>query len=216
MSQFSQSSFDDPDAQPPNLIGHYAGFATRAIALVIDYLIILLLLFVIAWFINSLPNLFNFQRINLRWLNSLVILVSSVAFTVVFIYGYFSIFWYLTGQTLGNAVMGIRVIRKNGRRVGFLRSLVRCIGYLLAFIPLGLGFLWVLGDDRRQGWHDKLAGTYVIYAWEARPNEGFISQEFLSRLPHRLVQYIKLPPQSQSTQSESPPASDGQNLAKIG
>ena len=216
MSQFSQSSFDDPDAQPPNLIGHYAGFATRAIALVIDYLIILLLLFVIAWFINSLPNLFNFQRINLRWLNSLVILVSSVAFTVVFIYGYFSIFLYLTGQTLGNAVMGIRVIRKNGRRVGFLRSLVRCIGYLLAFIPLGLGFLWVLGDDRRQGWHDKLAGTYVIYAWEARPNERFLSQEFQSHLPHRLVKHIKLPPPNQSIQSESLPASDGQNIAKIG
>jgi len=211
-----KNSFDSPDGQPPNLVGHYAGFASRAIALVIDYLIILLLLYIIVWFINSIPGLFNIQSINLRWLNSLVILISTTIFTIAFIYGYFSIFWYLTGQTLGNAFMGIRVVRTNGRRIGFLRSLVRLIGYILAFIPLGLGFLWVLGDDRRQGWHDKLSGTYVIYAWDARPNEGLVSQEFQSHLPARLVKHLKLPPQNQSPQSESGSSSAVNKPSKIG
>ena len=216
MTVDTNNSFDSPDGQPPNLVGHYAGFASRAIALIIDYLIILLLLYIIVWFINSVPDMFNTQSINLRWLNSLVILISSTIFTIAFIWGYFSIFWFLTGQTLGNAVMGIRVIRTNGRRIGFLRSLVRLIGYILAFIPLGLGFLWVLGDDRRQGWHDKLSGTYVIYAWDSRPNERFVSQEFQSHLPARLAKHLKLPPQSQSSQSESGPSSAVKNTSKIG
>ena len=215
MSEYLDNSFDDPDSQPPNLVGHYAGFASRAIALVIDYLIILLLLFIMVWFINSIPNLLNLQVINLNWLNSTVIFVSSTAFTLIIIYTYFNFFWFLTGQTLGNAVMGIRVVRTNGRRVGFLRGLVRSIGYLLAFIPLGLGFLWVLGDDRRQGWHDKLAGTYVIYAWEARPNERFLSQSFQSHLPTRLAKYLRLPPQIQSNRTEPVPSSGIQSSKPI-
>ena len=215
MSEYLDNSFDDPDSQPPNLVGHYAGFASRAIALVIDYLIILLLLFIMVWFINSIPNLLNLQVINLNWLNSTVIFVSSTAFTLIIIYTYFNFFWFLTGQTLGNAVMGIRVVRTNGRRVGFLRGLVRSIGYLLAFIPLGLGFLWVLGDDRRQGWHDKLAGTYVIYAWEARPNERFLSQSFQSHLPTRLAKYLRLHAQIQSNRTEPVPSSGIQSSKPI-
>jgi uncharacterized RDD family membrane protein YckC len=37
-----------------------------------------------------------------------------------------------------------------------------------------LGFLWILIDNRRQGWHDKMAGTCVIYNWPARPDENFL------------------------------------------
>jgi len=43
----------------------------------------------------------------------------------------------------------------------------RYFGYFLASIPLGLGLLWVAFDKRKQGWHDKLAGTVVIR--ETRP-----------------------------------------------
>jgi uncharacterized RDD family membrane protein YckC len=38
-----------------------------------------------------------------------------------------------------------------------------------------LGFFWILIDDRRQGWHDKIAGTLVIYTWEAHHEERFLS-----------------------------------------
>jgi uncharacterized RDD family membrane protein YckC len=46
-------------------------------------------------------------------------------------------------------------------------ALRRFIGYFISGI-LFLGFLWVLLDSRRQGWHDKIAGTFVIYSWEAK------------------------------------------------
>jgi uncharacterized RDD family membrane protein YckC len=39
-----------------------------------------------------------------------------------------------------------------------------------------LGFLWIFVDRRRQGWHDKIANTYVIYTWAAKPDERFLAK----------------------------------------
>jgi hypothetical protein len=50
----------------------------------------------------------------------------------------------------------------NGQNLKFWRSTRRAIGDLLAALPLFVGFLWVLVDDRRQGWHDKLADSIVV------------------------------------------------------
>ena len=77
--------------------------------------------------------------------------------------GYPVVFWVLLGQTPGKLLMGVRIARTNGKRLTIGRALLRYLGYWLSAIPLGLGFLWVLVDDQRQCWHDKLADTYVIY-----------------------------------------------------
>ena len=73
--------------------------------------------------------------------------------------------------------MGLRVVTVKGERVKPLRAVFRYLGYILAALPLFLGFAWILVDDRRQGWHDKLSGTYVIYTWAARPDERFLAEE---------------------------------------
>jgi uncharacterized RDD family membrane protein YckC len=70
--------------------------------------------------------------------------------------------------------MGVRVVRLDGHSMGIRRSIVRYIGYFISLFSLTLGFLWVLWDDRRQGWQDKLARTCVVYAWEAVPDERFL------------------------------------------
>jgi uncharacterized RDD family membrane protein YckC len=49
--------------------------------------------------------------------------------------------------------------------------LLRLVGYALSIIPFGIGFLCCLWDDRRHGWHDKLAGTCVIYWRRSRVTE---------------------------------------------
>ena len=67
-----------------------------------------------------------------------------------------------------------RTLAKADRRTALLRAAARLFGYLVCVLSLGLGFLWVLVDSRRQGWHDKLANTVVVYAWEAREDEGFV------------------------------------------
>ena len=70
---------------------------------------------------------------------------------------------------IGPYAMGLRVVRLNGKRMTFWSSLVRWVGYMVSFATLGLGFLWVLWDDRRQGFADKLAKTVVVYS--GRPSK---------------------------------------------
>jgi uncharacterized RDD family membrane protein YckC len=85
-------------------------------------------------------------------------------------------FWTLTGQTPGMTLMGLRVVTTDGHYVSLGRSVRRLIGYFVSALVLWLGFLWILVDDRRQGWHDKIAGTCVVYNWSARPDETFFKK----------------------------------------
>ncbi|ELK44024.1 hypothetical protein D478_00315 [Brevibacillus agri BAB-2500] len=73
--------------------------------------------------------------------------------------------WW-TGQTLGKLITGIRVISARQSR-GNLSSgqviLREVIGKFLSTLPFGLGYLWVAWNPQKQGWHDLLAKTYVVY-----------------------------------------------------
>jgi uncharacterized RDD family membrane protein YckC len=185
--------FDDPDAEPPNLQGHYAGLFTRVAAFVIDALIIAIALAMIPWITEILLNSIGIGSFTTNWMTGIQRLLASGVFATLFTYAYYAFFWFFAGMTIGNAVLGIRIIRTNGKRVGPFRALLRLIGYIIALIPFGLGFFWILIDNRRQGWHDKLAGTCAVYAWEARPEEKFYTPGFLKKLPRAVLDQIRLP-----------------------
>ncbi len=72
------------------------------------------------------------------------------------------VFWWLRGQTPGKWLLGLRVVALGGGKVGLGRAVIRFVGYLLSALPFYLGFLWILGSERR-GFHDRLAGTEVVY-----------------------------------------------------
>jgi uncharacterized RDD family membrane protein YckC len=93
---------------------------------------------------------------------------------------YFVGFWAKSGQTVGNDLMGIKVVRKDGEAPGWGWAFVRYIGYIISGLALSLGFIWILFDKRRQGWHDKLAGTYVIdaeYAFTDADKVNFVPDD---------------------------------------
>jgi uncharacterized RDD family membrane protein YckC len=194
LSSNSEIDFDNPDAQVPNLIGHYAGFTSRAVAFTIDTLIMSSILIAIPWLLQLLIDTISLNLF-LRELpiNQVIFFFTTIVFRVIFIYAYYAFFWFFTGQTPGKSLMGVRVIRKDGRRLGPLMSLFRMFGYVISALLLGAGYLWVLVDDRRQGFHDKIAGTFVVYAWEARPDEGFVSPDHVSRYSQKFRDYLKLP-----------------------
>lgn len=75
---------------------------------------------------------------------------------------YFAGFWATTGQTLGKMALGIKVISVDGSPVSWGKALLRYLGYIISSLILALGFIWVAFDPQRQGWHDKIAGTYVV------------------------------------------------------
>lgn len=77
--------------------------------------------------------------------------------------GYYIYFWGTTGQTIGHKLMNLRVIRTDGTPLTMGNAAMRYVGMVISIIPLFLGLLWVLFDANKQGWHDKIAGTYVVH-----------------------------------------------------
>ena len=68
-----------------------------------------------------------------------------------------------TGRSPGKWLLGMRVVREDGRSANFLIMLMReWIGKFISGMFFGLGYLWILFDRDRQGWHDKLLNTYVV------------------------------------------------------
>lgn len=75
---------------------------------------------------------------------------------------YFTGMWAWKGTTIGGIVLGLKVVRLDGRPATFLVSLVRALAAAFSMIVLFLGFLWIAWDPEKQGWHDKIAGTVVL------------------------------------------------------
>ena len=69
--------------------------------------------------------------------------------------------------TLGKRVMRLRVTASDGERLGWGRAFSRNCTKMLSFLPLALGLVWAAFDKRKQGWHDKIAGTLV---WKYQPS----------------------------------------------
>lgn len=167
----------------PSLQGQYAGFISRATALIIDLLIVLLISTVVTLgtvaFLNFLgiDGFLEEQLPERQTLATLVRFLTALGGFGFIALVYSTIMTTITGGlSIGRALMGVRVVRLDGLPIGYLRSIGRYLAFIyLALLPLGLGLLWVLVDDRRQGWHDKVARTCVIYDWPAHETTGVIS-----------------------------------------
>ena len=87
--------------------------------------------------------------------------VSTVLGIVYYVY-----FWssYGKGQTLGSRALNIRVVKTDGSYLDLLGAFLRYIGLVISVICLFIGVIWAAFDVQKQGWHDKIAGTYVVKA----------------------------------------------------
>ena len=75
---------------------------------------------------------------------------------------YFTYFHSATGQSIGKGLLKIKAIQTSGEPLNFKIAFIRWGGYFISGLAMYLGFLWVLFDKNKQGWHDKIAGTYVV------------------------------------------------------
>ena len=137
----------DPDAEPgpvplaPGEIIEYVDFSVRFIAWTFDISLFL----VVGFFMLFL------ERPELELLNFILFVFYQLASTA------------LWGRTPGKMFVGIRVVRPGQELPGWGTAFQReVIGKLIAAVPFGWGFLWINRDRWGQGWHDKVAGTYVV------------------------------------------------------
>jgi uncharacterized RDD family membrane protein YckC/cytoskeletal protein CcmA (bactofilin family) len=81
---------------------------------------------------------------------------------IVALAGYGALMWKIKGTTIGGIVCGLKVVRRDGADLNWDTAIVRALGCFLSMVVCGLGFLWIVFDEDRQAWHDKIAGTLVV------------------------------------------------------
>ena len=93
----------------------------------------------------------------------LILGAAGIALSLVFSAGYFTYFHGSTGQTPGDAALGIRVLDiDDGQVIGYGRAFGRWLVSLVSGFVIVLGYLWMLWDKRGQTWHDKAAGSLPV------------------------------------------------------
>ena len=156
----------------------FAGFWRRLAAFIIDRVILYFVyLFILLAGIAALPRGFplNSQRLPI---NTIMDIGLEFAVSYCVAIGlinmlYFTCFHGYGGQTPGKMISGIKVVRVAGGEMTPGIAFLRWVGYLISLISgvvLYLGFLWVLIDKRKQSWHDKIAGTFVVRVVEEAPD----------------------------------------------
>lgn len=132
----------------------YVGFWLRVGAMIIDGLIVALISYPILYLAYGTAY---FAKTELL-LGSLDFIISYL-FPIVWTVG----FWIYRQATPGKMVIGARLVSvKTGGKPSVGQCIGRYFGYILSALPLGLGYLWAAWDPKKQTWHDKLAGTYVV------------------------------------------------------
>jgi uncharacterized RDD family membrane protein YckC len=149
-------------AAPPRAAGTPAGFFPRALAGLLDALIV-----GAAQSLVLAPALYYWStRAEPRApgeVGFLPILLTVALVPVAILLGvvYYACFWGLTGSTPGQRALGLVVQAEDGTRpMGLRRALLRVFGYVLSAATLGAGFLMIAFSGR--GLHDRIAGTRVV------------------------------------------------------
>jgi uncharacterized RDD family membrane protein YckC len=143
--------------------GRYAGSVSRFLAFVLD-LAVSTALFALGLTITSLGVQIVTGH-SVTWNRSNVVVA---AIFVVWLFFYFGYSWAASGRTFGMTVLGVRVVRADGAGLDPWRGIVRALVFPLSFLFFGLGFLGILVQREHRALHDLIAGSAVIYAWDAR------------------------------------------------
>jgi uncharacterized RDD family membrane protein YckC len=141
---------------------HVIGMGRRFAAYVIDFIVIMLLSGLAGACLGLVSAATAPDRMRELQANELNYTLFTQCLGFLVVASYYILAWSIEGQTVGQKFLGIKVISTNGSPVGLGKAIMRYIGYFISSIPLMLGFAWIAFDERRQGWHDKIAGTYVV------------------------------------------------------
>jgi len=140
----------------------YVGFWVRFIAFLIDSTAASFLIAPIAVIVLGSDVELDYGDIDhLR--NQLTGILAHMSVEMILMGIIFVLFWIYLAATPGKMIFKAYIVDANsGRRASNLQLVIRYLGYFISLFALGLGFLWIAVDRRKQGWHDKIAGTVVV------------------------------------------------------
>ena len=155
-------SVANPD-RDVDLQGTYAGIITRLSGFAIDALVVLGL-FVLAGegFDYIMSSVFG-ADVHLRdapWLSGIVLAAWA------FFYCAYSL--AAGGRTVGMAIVGLRAVDRDGAELTGRQAVIRVLVTPLSFVFFFAGIWLILIRRDRRALHDLIAGTAVVYGWDAR------------------------------------------------
>lgn len=128
---------------------HYAGFWWRVAAYCLDKVFIVLLVDLLL-----LPLSIFFEIYSEMAIYTLLVLMAVV---------YHIFCWIKFAGTPGKLLFKLKVLNvETGQKITLKQAVIRCLSYIPSTIILFCGFFWIAFDEKKQGWHDKLAKTVVI------------------------------------------------------
>lgn len=131
----------------------YGGFWIRLAATILDSIWLYGIIYAVLWMILG-PGIFSAEA---SYTATQFVFEYIIPLIVVMV------LWMKFASTPGKMILKMKIVdAKTLGPVSAGRLLLRYFAYFVALIPLGLGFLWVAWDKRKQGWHDKIARTVVV------------------------------------------------------
>lgn len=152
----------------------YAGIVSRAVSRVADLAILAFLVASTGWLVRQFlgvdpencPPVTEWWHLRARLCGYVPYVVPLAGVTIPPLYR--AVSYLVAGQTPGMAMMGLRLLRSDGRPVR-VAQVVKRIGAF--YVTLGLGSLLIPVSGRRRALHDILAGTVVVYDWGAHAKD---------------------------------------------
>ena len=148
-------------ARADALQGTRAGFVSRVTAAVIDVIVVFLALLGGEAMFAAVRAVFGdepFEFPDVGALESSGLLIGVLVIVL-------TLTWSGSGRTLGDGIVGLRVVREDGRRLTWARAAVRAV-IVVSFHVLAMG--WILVSKKNAGIHDLACRTAVVYDWHPR------------------------------------------------
>ena len=152
----------------------YVGFWARFVAFLVDSTVAGLVIGpVVVYLIGEIdPAAYNLGEPD-QLVELLQRLSTNLALNLLFMGTIFVLFWIFRNATPGKMIFrAVIVDARTLESPSVLQNVIRYLAYYLSLMPFGLGFLWIGFDSRKQGWHDKIAGTVVIRRHREKRRDG--------------------------------------------
>lgn len=132
----------------------YAGFWVRVGASIIDTILILLITSPLLYMLYG-AEAFSGTKFSQGLGDILLSYVFPIVATI--------LFWIYRSATPGKMLLNLKIIRAEDNGAPTTgQCILRYVGYIVSSLAFGLGLIWVAFDKRKQGWHDKMAKTFVV------------------------------------------------------